>query len=463
MKRILAALLLTGLFLFGSMNDGIAGQKSGQGTKEEARAMVEKAAEWFKKYGREKTLAEIQRGGTEKKGAFKDRDLYIFAYDFNGVCIAQGDNPKLVGKNLYNWQDADGRYNIRGHIDIASKKGSGWSPVYKWTNPETKKIEAKMTYVKKIDDTLWIGSGVYGKEAQPWPEKKIGVLILFEQTRYNDALKGIREQLDREGFKEPTTTFTIENAMGSQVKAPDLVRKFQEAKMDLILTFGTAGTLAVIKEIKDIPVVFSVVYDPVDAGIARKITNSGNNTTGTTSHIPMSLLVQRLKEFASVKKLAVLYTPGEKNTEAQLKELQELQDSTQIKIVAVPLAHREEVDKILMEVVHTSDAICLTGSSIVGSMTPLIVDMANKEKVITITHLEDLVDKGALLGVCVNPYREGLLAGEKAAKILKGAPPSSIPIEFPKKIDVIFNMKSAKAGQFQVSPDFMKKVTRTIE
>jgi putative ABC transport system substrate-binding protein len=123
----------------------------------------------------------------------------------------------------------------------------------------------------------------------------------------------------------------------------------------------------------------------------------------------------------------------------------------------------EEVDKILMEVVHTADAIYLTGSSIIGLTTPLIVDIANKEKVITITHLEDLVDKGALLGVCVNSYREGLLAGEKAVKILKGAKPSSIPIELPKKIDLIFNMKSAKAGQFQVPPDFMKNVTRTIE
>ena len=224
MKRIMVP-LLAGLFFFGSVSAGIAEQKSGQGTKEEAKAMVEKAAEWFKKYGREKTLAEIQRGGTEKKGAFKDRDLYIFAYDFNGVCIAQGDNPKLVGQNLYNWQDADGRYNIRGHIDLASKRGSGWSPVYKWTNPETKKIEAKMTYVMKIDDTLWIGSGVYGKEAQPWPEKKIGVLFLFEETRYDESLKGMREQLDRHGFGEPTTTFTIERALGSHVKAADMVRK----------------------------------------------------------------------------------------------------------------------------------------------------------------------------------------------------------------------------------------------
>jgi putative ABC transport system substrate-binding protein len=462
MKNIVAA-LLAGLFLFGSVHIVFAEQKSEQGTKKEAKAMVEKAAEWFKKYGREKTLAEIQRGGTEKKGAFKDRDLYIFAYDFNGVCLAQGDNPKLVGQNLYDWQDADGRYNIRGHIDIATKKGSGWSPVYKWTNPVTKKIEAKMTYVKKIDDSLWIGCGVYGKEARPEEEKKIGVLILFEQARYTESLKGIMEQLEKDGFRDPVVKFTIEHAGGSHLKAAEIVQKFAEAKMDLIITLGTGATLAVTREIKNIPVVFSVVYDPVEAGIAKKWKNSGNNTTGASTKIPMSIIVQRLKEFAPVKKLAVLYTPGEKNSEAQLQELQELQTVSLIKIVAVPLAKKEEVDQILPEVVHTADAIYLTGSSIVGLTAPLIADSANKAKVITVTHLEDLVDKGALLGICVNSYQEGRLAGKKAVKILNGARPSSIPIETPKKISLIINMKSAKAGQFQVPPDFMKKATKTEE
>ncbi len=92
-----------------------------------------KAAERFKKYGKEKTPAEIACGGPEKKGEFKDRNLYRCACDFHGVCLAQGDNPRRVGQNLYDWQDADGRYNIRGHIDIAIKKGGGWSPVYKET------------------------------------------------------------------------------------------------------------------------------------------------------------------------------------------------------------------------------------------------------------------------------------------------------------------------------------------
>ncbi len=462
MKKILAALVAS-LFLIGSVNFVFAKQKSEQGTKEEAQALVEKAAYWFKKYGKERTLAEITRAGIEKKGAFKDRDLYIFAYDFHGVCLAQGDNPKLVGKNLFDWQDADGRYNIRGHIDIASKKGSGWSPVYKWTNPVTKKIEAKMTYVKKIDDNIWIGCGVYGKEAQPWAEKRIGILVSFEQTRYDESLKGIMDQLERDGYKKPAVTFIIENAQGSHVRAAEQVSKLAAAKLDLIVTLGTLATTAVTREIKDVPVVFSMVYDPVEAGITRNWKSSGNNSTGASNRFPLSVLMQRLQELGPFKRLAVLFTPGEKNSESQLKELQGLQTGAEIKIVAVPLTNKEEVGQILPEVVHTADAIYLTGSSIVGETAPIIATIANKAKVITITHLDDLAEKGALLGVCANSYRVGRLAGRKAAMILNGAKPSSLPIGVQKKLDLILNMRSANAGQFQIPADFMKKVTRTIE
>ena len=119
--------------------------------------------------------------------------------------------------------------------------------------------------------------------------------------------------------------------------------------------------------------------------------------------------------------------------------------------------------RILPAVVQTVDAIALTGSSIHYSSVPMIVDMATKAKVITITHIEEFVDKGALMGISANPYLQGRLAGEKAVKVLKGAKPSSIPIETPKKLDFVLNMKTAKAGQFQIPEKFKKMVTRTVE
>jgi putative tryptophan/tyrosine transport system substrate-binding protein len=161
--------------------------------------------------------------------------------------------------------------------------------------------------------------------------------------------------------------------------------------------------------------------------------------------------------------LGVLYTPGEKNSVAQLKDLQSTQSSYGIKVIPVPLTKTEEVAKLLPLVIASTDALYVTGSNLVNSQLPHIVALSTEAGLFTITHLEDLVEQGVLLGVVPVSYLIGHLAGEKAIKILLGAQPSSIPIETLKRFDVIINLKTARAGGFRIPPDFMKTVERTIE
>lgn len=294
-------------------------------------------------------------------------------------------------------------------------------------------------------------------------DKRIGVLLWSAEPRYTESQKGVMEQLKKEGFGEPSVKFIVENAAGNKAKAAEVAHRFAAAKMDLVVAVGTTAAIAVTGEIKDVPVVFSMVYDPVETKIARDWKSSGNNTTGASPKVPLARLVHSLKELTPVKKLAVLYTPGEKNSEAQLKELQGAQDETRVKVVPVPLTSKEDVVQILPEVVRSVDAVYLSGSSVVGATVGAIVEMATRAKVVTISHLDDLVDQGVLLGVCANPYVVGRLAGEKAARVLRGAKPAAIPIESLKKVEVIINMKTARAGKFQVPSSFMKSVTKVVE
>jgi putative ABC transport system substrate-binding protein len=312
-----------------------------------------------------------------------------------------------------------------------------------------------------VSAVIFLTLALFSIEAQA--QRKIGVLMFSEEARYIEAEKGIKDKLREGGFGEPKTTFIVEQADGNKARAAELVQKFAAEKLDLIITLGTSATVAVSREIKDVPIVFSVVYDPVEAGIAKDWKSSGNNTTGASSKISMPRIMESLKNFTQVKRLAVLYTPGEKNSESVLKDLQRIEANYKIKVIPVPLTEIKEVNQLLPEVLRTADAIYVTGSNLVDSQVSVIADMATKAKVITITHLEDLVEKGVLLGVCADAYSMGQLAGEKAVKILKGVKPSSIPIESAKKSDVILNMKTAKKGQFQIPPNLMKMVTRTIE
>jgi putative ABC transport system substrate-binding protein len=318
-------------------------------------------------------------------------------------------------------------------------------------------------WIIKVLFSAMVFSIVSLSSAEAGAEKSIGILLFSGEARYVEATKGFKDTLREAGFGEPQTRISTENADANKAKAAELVQKYAAAKMDLIFAVGTHATLAVTREIKDVPIVFGVVYDPVEAGIAKDWKSSGNNTTGTSTKMPMSELMDSLKRFAPVKSLAVLYTYGEKNSEAQLRDLQGIQANYGIKIVPVPLSRTDEIPQLLPLVLRSTDALYITGSNLVDSQIATIVDMATKAKITTITHLDDLVEKGVLLGVCPSPYLLGRLAGEKAVEIFKGAEPSSIPIESLKQFEVIINLKTARAGGFQVPPDFLKTVTKTIE
>jgi cytochrome c len=129
---------------------------AGKGTAEEAVAMVRSAIAAIKANGKEKVFAEI---ADPQNTQFHDRDLYIYIYDFNGVTLAHGNNPKMVGKNLYELRDADGKPIVKELIELAKSKGTGWVD-FKWPNPVTKKLEKKSGYIETVDG-MFIGSGIY--------------------------------------------------------------------------------------------------------------------------------------------------------------------------------------------------------------------------------------------------------------------------------------------------------------
>jgi cytochrome c len=129
-----------------------------KGTADEAVAMVKKAAEFLKKNGKEKAFAEFNN----PKGQFINKDLYIFTFMANGdgIELANGANQKLVGKSVKEMKDADGKFLIKDILALGmSKEGKGWVD-YKWPNPSTGTIDAKRTYVERVDDVV-IGCGIY--------------------------------------------------------------------------------------------------------------------------------------------------------------------------------------------------------------------------------------------------------------------------------------------------------------
>jgi cytochrome c len=148
MKKLMV-LLLINFILVGSAFAG--------GTANEAKTMVEKAVALMKTNGNDKAFVEFNN----PKGKFVDRDLYIWVADTNdnAKCLAHGANDKLIGKELIEFKDSDGKLFIQEIVQMAKTKPNGWVD-YKWTNPVTKKIEQKSVYFEKSNNLIVV-CGIY--------------------------------------------------------------------------------------------------------------------------------------------------------------------------------------------------------------------------------------------------------------------------------------------------------------
>ncbi len=150
------ALFAATLALTASLGAALPAAARDTATKEDAVAMVKKGIAFIKANGAEKGYAAI----TDKDPKFVDRDLYLVVYGLDGKCLAHGANPKQVGKDLLELTDIDGKFFVKERVAMVKAKPAGAWQEYKFTHPQTKKIEPKVMYCEKLGETAVCG-GVY--------------------------------------------------------------------------------------------------------------------------------------------------------------------------------------------------------------------------------------------------------------------------------------------------------------
>ena len=147
-------LLLAGVV--GAVLVAVAVKPVSANSAEQAQALVERAADDAREHGREQALADFSR----PDGGFVDGELYIFCIDANGIQLANGGNPKLVGKNFFGVRSADGKLPTLEKYRLGQANGHGWF-AYRWPIPKAHSIQRKLSYFLRIDDETVCGSGSF--------------------------------------------------------------------------------------------------------------------------------------------------------------------------------------------------------------------------------------------------------------------------------------------------------------
>ena len=156
------------------------------GTKPEAEAMVKKAVAEMKANGKEKAFSEI----SNPKGKLVNRDLYIFVYDITGKCVAHGFNQKMVGKDLADMKDPDGKFYVKERIEIAKTKGKGWQD-YNSRIPCRRRSRTRLPISKRSTMSSWAAASTRSEHS----DRRTGRGLPSPVHTQEYARRGLMKQL----------------------------------------------------------------------------------------------------------------------------------------------------------------------------------------------------------------------------------------------------------------------------
>ncbi|RUS42886.1 ABC transporter substrate-binding protein [Cohnella sp. AR92] len=292
---------------------------------------------------------------------------------------------------------------------------------------------------------------------------KIAISQIVEHPSLDATREGFLAALKDNGIVEGSNLeVDYNNAQGDQTNNLSIGQKLASEKLDLILAIATPSAQAVVKNVKDTPVVFAAVTDPLDAKIVSNLDKPGGNVSGASDTNPAAvtqLMDFIASDFSNVKTVGVVINEGESNAVVMTKMAEEALSAHGIKLVKAPVSNTSEVKQAAESLVGRVDAFYITLDNTVVEGVDTIIKVANDNKIPFFSSDRDTVEKGAFATVGFKYYDHGYQAGLMAVDVLKnGKNIGDLKVMMQEKLDLILNLKAAEAQGITVTDDMKSKV-----
>lgn len=313
---------------------------------------------------------------------------------------------------------------------------------------------------------LWVKfadtAGHMPTEAMPTNKARIGILQMTAALDSN--VKGFKDQLSELGYKEDSTVeYITRRPEGDLSLLKSMSKELATLKPDLIFVNTSPATAALKELTKDgrIPIVFSMVSDPLGAGFVKNVQTSGNNLTGTSCSYKDTTLkrLELLKEaFPSVKKILIYYRPADLSGGPCANAIIENSSLFGFSTTAIEIGDKDDILFHLSQIAKGQyDAIVDPGDPLVSSVSPKIIDRSFELGVPFFALSQDEVSQGAAIGYGVDNYDLGRQSAMIASQILKGASPLDIPFELPRRWLIGANIAAIKRLGLILPESFLNK------
>ncbi len=294
------------------------------------------------------------------------------------------------------------------------------------------------------------------KDASAEKSYTIGIAKIIQHPALDAVEQGIIDVVNEAGYK---ARYNQQNANGDVNTAAQIAAQFKDARVDVAVGIATPVAVALANAIKDIPVVFGTITDPVGAGLVSTTAHGERNITGMSDAIPTEQHIALFKEIAGIRTLGYIYTSNEANSISALEQVKDGCRKAGIELVTQSITASAEVKQAAEAIVNRCDGIYLSTDNTVFSALASLVQVFNKaKKPIFSGDVTGAKAGGIFMASGFNYYKAGRATGEIVVQILKGTKPADIPVRFMTETsdsDLLFDLDQAAACGITIPESYL--------
>jgi len=303
---------------------------------------------------------------------------------------------------------------------------------------------------------------------QPTKIPRIGFLTAGSSSTIPARIDAFRQGLRELGYVEDKN-IVIEWRFGEGKldRLPALVAELVRLKVDVVLSAGAAVTRPAKDATRTIPIVMAQDTDPVGNGFVASLARPGGNITGLSSYSAElnGKRLELLKEI--VPKLSRLAVVGESTYPGNAQSLKETElaaGALKVQLQYLDVLDPKDIETAFRDTSKgRADGVLLLQSAVLNSQRKQTADLATKSRLPAIYYAPEFLDAGGLMSYAASITDLYRRAATYVDKILKGAKPADLPVEQPKKFELIISLKAAKQIGLTIPPNVLVRADQVIK
>ncbi len=290
---------------------------------------------------------------------------------------------------------------------------------------------------------------------------EMAVVMDGSRNPHNETLEGLEGELADRGFDYSETIYDLSGSLSES----DIVSEINSLQPDVVLSMGSRATELMHREIGDIPVIFSIVLNPVEQGFIDNVDSPGGNITGVMLNIPARKQFEMIKEvLPDTERVGVMYDPMQ--SQQIIDEAEEEASAMGISLLTQTVSEAAEVSNALDSFISDGadviwaipDDTVYTSASI---RQVLLFSLRNEIPVAGFS--KSFAQAGAVIGIYQDYFDIGRQTAEVAVRVLDGENPGNIPVVYPRELKFALSQRVIDNFNISVNQGVMRSAEHIFE